>query len=97
MANLMQNKISDKLQEKYGITVDWSTYHCNGNNKSWKRADMPHGTATGTKPSGEGCKILFYCMLKDILISDIEIAGYNSILRVGCSLESCNEIWIDTK
>ena len=97
MANSMQNKISEILKEKYGITVDWKTYVCNGNNKSWSSTDMSHGIADGTNSKGNRCKILFYCMLKDILVSEIEVAGHDSISRIGCSLDTCNEIWIDTK
>ncbi len=97
MANSMQNKIGSILNEKYGITIDWKTYDCNSNNKSWSSADMSHGIAKGTNRTGNKCTILFYCMLKDILTSEIDVAGFDSISRVGCSLDTANEIWIDTK
>jgi len=97
MANSMQNKISSVLKEKYGITIDWNTYNCNSNNKSWSSADMPHGIAKGTNRAGQMCTIKFYCMLKDILVSEIEVAGCDSISHVGVSLDTADEIWIDTK
>ena len=97
MANSMQNKIGNILHEKCGVTVDWSTYVCNSNNKSWRSADMPNGIVKATKSNGDRCQILFYCKLKEILKSEIEIAGWNSFHRISCSLDACDEIMIDVK
>ena len=97
MANSMQKKIGSVLKEKYGITVDWDTYCSNGKHKSWAGADMSKGVADGRNRSGHRCTIKFYCLLKDVLASEIDVAGWNSIVGVKSNLDDGNEIWIDTK
>lgn len=97
MANSMQKKIGSILKEKYGITVDWDTYSSNSKHRAWAGADMSRGIADGTNRSGQRCTIKFYCLLKDILTSEIEVAGWHSIARVKSNLDDGNEIWIDTK